>query len=414
MKRIRDFTTVFTFLEVLKNYWIYLLVAVLLSGCATSSRVSKNNDFEIVNIVLSKQIKKQGNKGISVNRSTNFSTTDKEVVCHIQYANLFKAYKLRWEWIDPFGKVYSKSKNYRLKAPKDTLIKDGSLTHKMSIKEAKAAKMDGKWEVKVFLDDALHSSQNFIIKKPYIPYIAPNIDFGKFHALVIGNNKYEHLRKLKSANNDAIEIANLLKNEYGFTVDLYLNATRTEIVTALDELRAKMSKKHNLLIYYAGHGWLDEDANEGYWFPVDAHGNTKVNWISNASVTSSLRAMRAKHIMVIADSCYSGKLVRGLKVGIKSNDYLKKMARKRSRTVLTSGGLEPVLDSGGREGHSVFTGELIKQLKDNKTVLDGISLFSKIRRVVMLGADQTPEYSDLRKAGHDGGDFLFVKEKMIK
>ncbi|MDP7667219.1 MAG: hypothetical protein QF738_04055 [Rhodospirillales bacterium] len=32
-----------------------------------------------------------------------------------------------------------------------------------------------------------------------------------------------------------------------------------------------------------------------------------------------------------------------------------------------------------------------------------------IRRPVMLAADQTPEYADIRKAGHDGGDFLFVR-----
>ena len=29
----------------------------------------------------------------------------------------------------------------------------------------------------------------------------------------------------------------------------------------------------------------------------------------------------------------------------------------------------------------------------------------------MLNSDQAPEYSDIRKAGHDGGDFLFVRTK---
>ncbi len=27
----------------------------------------------------------------------------------------------------------------------------------------------------------------------------------------------------------------------------------------------------------------------------------------------------------------------------------------------------------------------------------------------MVAAEQTPEYSDARNAGHDGGDFLFVR-----
>ena len=29
----------------------------------------------------------------------------------------------------------------------------------------------------------------------------------------------------------------------------------------------------------------------------------------------------------------------------------------------------------------------------------------------MIAARQKPEYSDVRDAGHDGGDFLFVRKK---
>ena len=29
----------------------------------------------------------------------------------------------------------------------------------------------------------------------------------------------------------------------------------------------------------------------------------------------------------------------------------------------------------------------------------------------MVAADQTPQYADVRNAGHDGGDFLFVRKK---
>jgi len=36
-------------------------------------------------------------------------------------------------------------------------------------------------------------------------------------------------------------------------------------------------------------------------------------------------------------------------------------------------------------------------------------MFSFIRRHVALAADQIPEYGDIRRAGHDGGDFLFVR-----
>ena len=50
----------------------------------------------------------------------------------------------------------------------------------------------------------------------------------------------------------------------------------------------------------------------------------------------------------------------------------------------------------------------MEALEANAEVLDGQSLFDAIKRPIVLNADQTPEYADIRKAGHDGGDFLFV------
>ena len=68
-----------------------------------------------------------------------------------------------------------------------------------------------------------------------------------------------------------------------------------------------------------------------------------------------------------------------------------------------------MIDSGGKENHSVFASAFIEALKENSDIMDCTQLFSKIRRPVMLNSDQTPEYSDIRKAGHDGGDFIFVR-----
>lgn len=82
------------------------------------------------------------------------------------------------------------------------------------------------------------------------------------------------------------------------------------------------------------------------------------------------------------------------------------MAQKRSRTAIVSGGLEPVEDRG-RNGHSVFANALLNALQENGEVLDGQSLFQLVSRPVVLEADQTPRYSDIRKAGHEGGAFLF-------
>jgi hypothetical protein len=86
------------------------------------------------------------------------------------------------------------------------------------------------------------------------------------------------------------------------------------------------------------------------------------------------------------------------------------MAAKWTRVAITSGGSEPVADKGG-SGHSPFAKAFIDALRDNRSVMDGTSLFSKIRRPVMVAAQQTPQYADIRQAGHDGGDFLFVRKK---
>ena len=77
---------------------------------------------------------------------------------------------------------------------------------------------------------------------------------------------------------------------------------------------------------------------------------------------------------------------------------------------ITSGGLEPVADKGGG-GHSPFAKAFIDALRDNDGVMDGTQLFTKMRRPVMVAARQTPQYADVREAGHDGGDFLFVRKK---
>lgn len=242
------------------------------------------------------------------------------------------------------------------------------------------------------------------------PANIPDIEFGRYHALVIGIGNYKHLPRLKTAVNDAKAVADVLRQDYGFTVKLLLDPARDDIVDTLDEYRAALGQADNLLIYYAGHGWVDEDSNRGYWLAADARPNRRSKWVSNATITDTLKTLQAKHVMVVADSCYSGTLIRGAPVGLRSGNYWRRMAKKRARVALTSGGLEPVADIGGG-GHSPFATAFIGALKGNAAVMDGTTLFNEVRRPVMLSADQTPEYSDVRRAGHDGGDFLFVRRR---
>ncbi len=237
-----------------------------------------------------------------------------------------------------------------------------------------------------------------------------DIDFGNYHALVIGNNNYRHFTRLKSAGGDAEEVAALLRKDYGYQTTILKDASRKQILDALSSLRRRLGKKDNLLIYYAGHGNLDRETGRGYWLPVDADADSPANWISTNDVSDALKAMAAKHVMVVADSCYGGTLTRSVNVTVKADgsEYLRRLAEKRTRVVLTSGGVEPVLDEGG-QGHSVFARAFLEALKKNTGILEGTRLFEELRRPVVVNAPQTPEYSDILYAGHEGGDFLFVR-----
>ena len=176
--------------------------------------------------------------------------------------------------------------------------------------------------------------------------------------MVIGNDNYANgLPRLKTAAGDAQAVARTLKSVYGFKVTVLVNATRDQIIGALSKYRQTLTWDDNLLIYYVGHGSYDQAADQGYWLPVDAAPDDPSHWVSNTDITNMLKAIQARHVMVVADSCYSGALTRDANVGVKDADYIQRIVQKKARTVMTSGGLEPVADAGG--GHSVFASAFI-------------------------------------------------------
>lgn len=242
-----------------------------------------------------------------------------------------------------------------------------------------------------------------------IPAPAPgSVNFGSYHALVIGIDKYRAIDPLKTAVHDAKTVADLLSKEYGFKVTLLVDATRGQMLDAFDDLRRGLSESDNLLVYYAGHGYLDRDSDRGFWLPVDAHPERRSNWLSNADIADMVRGTRAKHVLVVADSCYAGTLTRNVSVQMSALDDFARLAQKRARTALVSGGLEPVEDAGGGK-HSIFAKAFLDQLMANTGVVDMSQIFSAMRRQVVLSAAQTPQYGDIRQTGHEGGDFIFVR-----
>ena len=241
----------------------------------------------------------------------------------------------------------------------------------------------------------------------------PSIE-GRNYALIIGNNDYANLPDLKTAVADAAALSELLKLRYSFApndVKLLLNADRRTIFKELAVLRSRLKSDDRLLIYYAGHGEIDPATEEGFWQPVDAEVGERYTWIANDDIRREIRGLPAKHVLVVADSCFSGSLIRGAGEWreIPEDRFFTEIDAHVSRKVISSGGTEPVADSGSG-GHSVFAYYLLKALRENdQPYIASFELFNRLARAVTNNSNQKPEYGTVADAGDEGsGDFTFI------
>ena len=245
-------------------------------------------------------------------------------------------------------------------------------------------------------------------------------DFGNYYALLIYVEEYKHLNNLTTPKKDVEDIAKILKNRYGFVESKIIPnpKSRDDLIEILDGFKNRLNKNDNLLIYYAGHG-----SKGGYWQLSNAKKHTRYGWILiKEAINKTLKEMNSQHILVIADSCYSGVLTRS---GVDENildpndrEYFSKLYKIKSRNVLTSGGFEPVLDKDPTNpNHSVFANGLLKMLKDNNRLI--FSLEEKYKEVESYVEEnshkkQTPLYSQVKGTGYEkGGDFIFLDKKSI-
>ena len=75
------------------------------------------------------------------------------------------------------------------------------------------------------------------------------MNFDSYHALVIGNNSYRQLPPLRTAVDDATDVAKILRDQCQFKTTVLTDASRYQILSALNDLREKLTSKDNLLIY---------------------------------------------------------------------------------------------------------------------------------------------------------------------
>lgn len=281
-------------------------------------------------------------------------------------------------------------------------------------------------------------------------------NMGRYYALIIGIDGYQTPPgQLKTPVNDAVQVEKILRQKYGFITTLLTDETtdvptRTGIYAALLKLQNELRENDNLLIYYAGHGQIS--TNEYYWLAKDADSINTVNWISSNDIKTQINRMKAKHVLVVADSCYSAGIVASaifssplsiaastdpsvttraattatadglisaqvnklsftdaspeMRVGL-----IKAMYELPSRTALTSGGFAPVADNDSGNGLSIFANAFLRALTKNDYIIDSSHIFPDIREEVFAKArprTQIPVYAPIQGTDDNFGEFFFV------
>ncbi len=275
---------------------------------------------------------------------------------------------------------------------------------------------------------AIDTSGNLATKKIALSHnprldMQPETIYDHSIAVVIGINKYHTWPSLEFAVSDAKAIKEKLYG-LGFhqVIELYdSEASRLQILSLLgDKLPNLLGKNDSLMIYFAGHGQTETFENrdkqgqiiiekEGYIIPIDA--DTK-NYEGTAISMSKIRDMatkyKAKHILFVFDSCYSGlglKRSGGMK---KADNYIKKLSQMKAVQIITAGGENE--EVGEEKGHGIFTRHFLLALEgnadlDNDGFITASEVGTYIRPTVSRKTNntQTPRFGWILGEG----DFIF-------
>jgi hypothetical protein len=238
-----------------------------------------------------------------------------------------------------------------------------------------------------------------------------------YHALVVGVSNYERWPKLPNAVNDAREIAAKLK-ELGFSAKLVTDPTARDMQTLLSELVYDMGteEKRAVLFYYAGHGeteTLADGTKMGYLIPRDCpilERNPKgfaTHAISMRDIESASLRIKAKHVLMLFDSCFSGSLFALVRAV--PHDITEKSSLPVRQYITAGREDEQVPDKSmfkrclliGLEGDADLTG-------DGYITGSELGMYLSDKVVNYTHRRQHPQYGKINNPDLDRGDFIFA------
>ncbi len=194
----------------------------------------------------------------------------------------------------------------------------------------------------------------------------------KDYALIIATDEYDYWGDLNNPINDANTIGSILKEKYGFEVDMMINPSVEELNDKVYDYNSKVfNPQDQLMIFVAGHGYFDETLEEGYVVASNSlkDDKGKTTYLSHNLLRVRLDNIKCEHILLVMDVCFGGTIdpkmarVRGNALEREDAQYLVKKLTKRTRKFLTSGSKEYVPD-GTPGKHSPFAEKFILALRE--------------------------------------------------
>jgi sulfatase modifying factor 1 len=214
------------------------------------------------------------------------------------------------------------------------------------------------------------------------------------------------------------ELAALLKNEYGFSVEIVPNPTRKEMEDKLAELNRKTYNPNDqLLLFFSMHGHFDAPVERGYLIPSNGRllskdQNAWQSWLSYDDLSTYLSRNQCQHIMLALDACYSGSFGDRWRNGGRPEapiwdgsadctQQLHRVLTPRSRIYTSSGSRTERTPARSKYARAWM--DALRQ-GSQKRVVDANDIQYFLNRV----KDPVPEGGTFTKAHEPHGDFVFV------
>ena len=210
-------------------------------------------------------------------------------------------------------------------------------------------------------------------------------------ALVIGNGHYpDAAAPLTQPINDARALSASLRHD-GFDVDVVEDATRDDMIRAVDRLRGKIRSDSVVMLFFGGYGV--QVGRESYMIPVDAtiwkERDVRREGVSIESVLDVMKSQGARAKLVVVDASRRNPYERRFR---SFSHGLAPIAAPDNALILSSATPGQVAEDSNGE-HSVLVTELLNHL--NKPGADAEAVFNKTRIAISRASEgeQVPSVS---------------------